>query len=125
MDSNDATATKVDDDEKEEDGVEQLDDNDDDEIDDDIDLSFASGRSDSVRLVIPLPDRLHQTIYHGPDGSKCGTIRLNESVFGIDPIRIDLIKQNVDYIRNKIRGIRKAKSKTISEVSGSGRKVRQ
>ena len=75
--------------------------------------------------VVPLPDRLHQTIYHGPDGSEAGTIWLDESVFGVDPIRIDLIKQNVDYIRNKIRGRRKAKTKTISEKSGSGRKVRQ
>ncbi|KAG7372042.1 50S ribosomal protein L4 [Nitzschia inconspicua] len=96
-----------------------LDDDDDDDLEGDFDFSS------SVRPVIPLPDRLHQSIYHGSDGSKSGTIWLNESVFGIDPIRIDLIKQSVDYIRNKIRGRRKAKTKTISEVSGSGRKVRQ
>ncbi|OEU18404.1 ribosomal protein L4, partial [Fragilariopsis cylindrus CCMP1102] len=53
-----------------------------------------------------------------------GSIWLESTVFGLDPIRIDLIKQAVDYIRNKIRGVRTAKSKTISEVSGSGRKVR-
>ena len=76
------------------------------------------------RLVIPLPDRL-KTDIHGVDGSVTGSLWLEPSVFGADPIRVDLIKQSVDYIRNKIRGRRKAKSKTISEVSGSGRKVRQ
>jgi large subunit ribosomal protein L4 len=93
-----------------------------DDDDDDFEVSSALG---NVRPVIPLPDRLHQTVYHGPDGSQAGTIWLDASVFGVDPVRIDLIKQNVDYIRNKIRGRRKAKTKTVSEVSGSGRKVRQ
>ncbi|KAL3944733.1 MAG: hypothetical protein SGBAC_001204 [Bacillariaceae sp.] len=79
---------------------------------------------DGPRLVIPLPDRLKANV-HGPDGSVNGTLWLDETVFGADPIRVDLIKQSVDYIRNKIRGVRKAKSKTISEVSGSGRKVRR
>lgn len=76
------------------------------------------------RFVIPLPDRLKATV-HGNDGNVNGTLWLDETVFGVDPIRVDLIKQSVDYIRNKIRGVRKAKSKTISEVSGSGRKVRK
>jgi large subunit ribosomal protein L4 len=100
------------------------DDYDDDDDDDEEDL-FQSTTSAAVRPVIPLPDRLQQDILHGPDGTKSGTIWLDETVFGVDPIRIDLIKQSVDYIRNKIRGRRKAKSKTISEVSGSGRKVRR
>jgi large subunit ribosomal protein L4 len=107
--------------------VDEIDDEDyvdEEDIDDDDDLEDFDIMG-SVRPVIPLPDRLHQTIYHGNDGSETGTIWLNESVFGVDPIRIDLIKQNVDYIRNKIRGRRKAKTKTISEVSGSGRKVRK
>lgn len=75
-------------------------------------------------VAIPLPDRLNVAV-HGVDGSINGTLWLDETVFGVDPIRIDLIKQSVDYVRNKIRGVRKAKSKTISEVSGSGRKVRK
>ncbi len=79
----------------------------------------------SAKYVVPLPDRLKTNVHYGLDGSISGTLWLESSVFGIDPIRIDLIKQSVDYIRNKIRGRRKAKSKTISEVSGSGRKVRQ
>lgn len=79
---------------------------------------------DGPRFVIPLPDRLKTTV-HGVDGRANGTLWLDETVFGVDPIRVDLIKQAVDYIRNKIRGVRKAKSKTISEVSGSGRKVRK
>lgn len=80
---------------------------------------------DGPRHVIPLPHRLNTNVYHGLDGTVSGTLWLDPSVFGADPIRIDLMKQSVDYIRNKIRGRRKAKSKTISEVSGSGRKVRQ
>jgi large subunit ribosomal protein L4 len=80
---------------------------------------------DAPRYVVPLPDRLKTDIHYGLDGSVTGSLWLDPSVFGIDPIRVDLIKQSVDYIRNKIRGRRKAKSKTISEKSGSGRKVRQ
>lgn len=79
----------------------------------------------SPRYVVPLPDRLKANVHYGLDGSVSGSLWLESTVFGIDPIRVDLIKQSVDYIRNKIRGRRKAKSKTISEVSGSGRKVRQ
>lgn len=90
---------------------------------DEVETSFEAAAA-SPRYVVPLPDRLKATV-HGPDGNANGTLWLEPSVFGVDPIRVDLIKQSVDYIRNKIRGVRKAKSKTISEVSGSGRKVRQ
>lgn len=48
----------------------------------------------------------------------------NKIVFGMDPIRPDLLQRVVTWQRNKKRGKRKAKTKTISEVSGSGRKVR-
>eukprot|EP00980_Cylindrotheca_fusiformis_P010253 scaffold2277_cov137-Cylindrotheca_fusiformis.AAC.8 len=89
-----------------------------------VEEGLMSTSTTTPRYVIPLPDRL-KTNVHGPDGSINGTLWLEPSVFGIDPIRVDLIKQSVDYIRNKIRGVRKAKSKTISEISGSGRKVRQ
>jgi large subunit ribosomal protein L4 len=82
-------------------------------------------RRHRVRVVIPLPDRLNAKVHYGKDGSLSGTFPLEESVFGIDPIRIDLMKQAVDYIRAKIRGRRKNVTKTISQVSGSGRKVRQ
>jgi large subunit ribosomal protein L4 len=97
---------------------------DDDEDDDDFDFDKDIEVSEP-RYIIPLPDRLKTDIRHGLDGSVSGSLWLDPSVFGADPIRIDLIKQSVDYIRNKIRGRRKAKTKTISEVSGSGRKVRQ
>jgi large subunit ribosomal protein L4 len=110
---------------------------DDDEIEEGEDSGYESGESDEEgdavvanleedtvpRYVVPLPDRLKADV-HGADGSVNGSLWLEPSVFGVDPIRVDLIKQSVDYIRNKIRGVRKAKSKTISEVSGSGRKVR-
>lgn len=75
--------------------------------------------------VVPLPERLKANVHFGQDGTASGTLWLESSVFGVDPIRVDLLKQSVDYIRNKIRGRRKARSKTVGEVSGSGRKVRQ
>ena len=81
-----------------------------------------------VVYAIPLPERLHvpvHTLFTSPDeDSKVGTITLHENVFGRDPIRVDLLKRTVNYIRNKKRGRRKAKTKTVSEVSGSGRKLR-
>ena len=92
------------------------------EYDDDEDFVVEDS---TPNYVVPLPDRLQTNIHHRIDGSVSGTLWLEPSVWGKDPIRIDLIKQSVDYIRNKIRGRRKAKSKTIGEVSGSGRKVRQ
>jgi large subunit ribosomal protein L4 len=78
----------------------------------------------------PLPDRLSveiHTLFTTPTSpsSLCGTIVLNRSVFGCDPIRVDLIKRAVDYYRAKTRGRRTAVTKTISQVSGSGRKVRK
>ena len=78
--------------------------------------------------VIPLPDRLHTSIYNfgiaTEDPEEVGTIWLNESVFGLDPVRVDLLKRAVDYHRAKKRGQRKAHSKTIGEKRGSGRKMR-
>lgn len=92
--------------------------------DDDEDLLFTPVSSSNLRKVIPLPDRLNVPVHHVSSSEEAvGSIWLDATVFGIEP-RIDLVAQNVNYIRNKIRGMRKAKSKTISEVSGSGRKVR-
>jgi len=100
----------------------------DDEIDEDIPLVFHTDTTNTTthRQVQPLPARLQMPIRDGPTIAKeaVGTIWLDSTVFGVDDIRVDLIAQNVNYIRNKIRGVRKAKSKTISEKSGSGRKVR-
>ena len=126
-DNDDAVQAKEDDEgiQEKEDGEEESDDYDDDDYDDDFDDNVEDGIDDSPKFVIPLPDRLKTDIRHGLDGSVTGSLWLEPSVWGIDPIRVDLIKQNVVYIRNKIRGRRKAKTKTISEVSGSGRKVRQ
>lgn len=53
-----------------------------------------------------------------------GTIWLPAHIFGRDPIRVDLIKRAVEYQRNRQRGKRKAITKTISMVSGSGKKMR-
>jgi large subunit ribosomal protein L4 len=87
--------------------------------------SVASLTDVDPQFVIPLPDRLRVNVHDVLDaGSVNGTLWLNPTVFGLHDIRLDLIQQNVVYIRNKIRGIRKTKTKTVSEVSGSGKKVR-
>jgi large subunit ribosomal protein L4 len=128
----------------------EYDDDDDDYDDDEITDGFVSKTSyynflrqqkeQLVRPVVSLPERLNVPILDGPKGpalveeesdgekdsstAEVGSIWLDGTVFGTDDIRTDLIKQNVDYIRAKIRGRRNAKTKTISERSGSGRKVR-
>lgn len=76
----------------------------------------------------PLPDRLNvevHTLFAPEHSTLTGTLYLDESVFGCDPIRVDFLKRAVNYYRARKRGRRTAKTKTISEVSGSGRKVRQ
>jgi len=76
-------------------------------------------------LVVPLPGRLNVAVLDKSDLlTEAGSIHLSANVFGQDPIRVDILKRVVQYQRDKKRGRRKAKSKTISEVSGSGRKVR-
>jgi large subunit ribosomal protein L4 len=108
-----------------EDDYESDDDAYDDFDDDDEDYDFAAVLEREVAFVTPLPDRLKATVQDVRDGSDVGTIWLHESVFGRDPIRIDLLKRAVDYHRAKKRGRRNAVTKTISQVSGSGRKLRQ
>jgi hypothetical protein len=56
-----------------------------------------------------------------------GTVQLPPDIFGKNPIRTDLIHRVVVYQRNKKRGKRNggARTKTISEVRGSGKKMRQ
>jgi hypothetical protein len=86
------------------------------------------------RRAIPLPQRLHVNIYQffnrddssNNNNNMIGTIHLEETVFGRSPIRTDIIHRVVVYQRNKKRGKRNAgaKTKTISEVSGSGKKMR-
>lgn len=95
---------------------------------------------ETVVYAVPLPERLHVKIHtlfpvvneeedetedEETDLNQVGSIWLNETVFGCDPIRVDLLKRAVDYYRAKKRGRRKAKTKTIGEVSGSGRKLRR
>lgn len=76
----------------------------------------------------PLPERLNvevHTLFAPEHSTLTGTLHLDASVFGCDPIRVDFLKRAVNYYRARKRGRRKAKTKTISEVSGSGKKVRQ
>jgi large subunit ribosomal protein L4 len=118
-----AAIAVVDEDEDEDDG-EKLDDAAaGEDLDDDVFIAIPQ-----VQYAKPLPDRLNVEIHTllAPEHSTlCGTIILDESVFGKDPIRVDLLKRAVNYYRNKLRGRRKAKTKELSEVSGSRRKVRQ
>lgn len=101
------------------------DDEDDDELFDEEDALIYPYR-EGVVYAKPLPERLNMeihTLFRTP--SLVGSIHLNESVFGLDPIRVDLLKRSVEYYRAKKRGRRNAVTKTISEVSGSGRKIRK
>mmetsp|Transcript_11651 Transcript_11651/g.23892 ORF Transcript_11651/g.23892 Transcript_11651/m.23892 type:complete len:381 (-) Transcript_11651:195-1337(-) len=80
-----------------------------------------------VTYAVPLPERLHvpvHTLFAPPYENEVGTLWLDECVFGCDPIRVDLLKRAAVYYRAKKRGRRKAKTKGIHEVSGSGRKLR-
>lgn len=76
------------------------------------------------QYAVPLPERLRVPVLRLSTAEEVGTLHLDPSVFGMDPIRADLLHRVVIYQRNKKRGRRKAKTKTVSEVSGSGRKVR-
>jgi Ribosomal protein L4 len=75
---------------------------------------------------IPLPLRLNVPIVDFVSSSEAGTIHLSPNIFGKDPIRTDILHRCVIYQRNKKRGRRNggAKTKTIGEVSGSGKKMR-
>ena len=100
-----------------------------DDCDDDVEMFDASTRPEPLKA-IPLPERLHVDIHQfncaDEDGNtKVGTIHLSRDVFGCDPIRTDILQRVVQYQRNKKRGKRyPAYTKTISEVSGSGKKMR-
>jgi len=100
-------------------------DDDDDDDDDDEPLYDLSTRPQPYRA-IPLPQRLHVPVLHFATSDPIGSIHLDPFVFGCDPIRVDILHKVVTYQRNKKRGKRyPARTKTISEVSGSGRKLRQ
>jgi large subunit ribosomal protein L4 len=95
--------------------------------DDDLDFGMLQDEHTAPMYAVPLPERLNVNIYtiFAPEHSnQVGTIHLDTATFGRDPIRTDMLKRAVDYYRAKKRGRRQAVTKTISEVSGSGRKVR-
>ena len=98
-------------------------------------LSIAYDASDAVPRVhyaIPLPDRLTVPIRTLQGNKETGggekdlpLFVLNEDLFGMHPIRKDLIHRVVIYQRNKKRGLRyPALTKTIHTKSGSGKKMR-
>lgn len=102
-----------------------VDEDDDDEEDEQRVLYDLSTKADVPRA-IPLPQRLHVPIMDFKSGTEVGTFHLSEHTFGCDPVRVDILHRVVVWQRNKKRGKRNAgaRTKTISEVSGSGRKVR-
>eukprot|EP00573_Skeletonema_grethae_P010219 CAMPEP_0201711720 /NCGR_PEP_ID=MMETSP0578-20130828/59285_1 /ASSEMBLY_ACC=CAM_ASM_000663 /TAXON_ID=267565 /ORGANISM="Skeletonema grethea, Strain CCMP 1804" /LENGTH=416 /DNA_ID=CAMNT_0048200777 /DNA_START=68 /DNA_END=1318 /DNA_ORIENTATION=+ len=105
--------------------VEEDDDDEDDEADEQRVLYDLSTKADVPRA-IPLPQRLHVPIMDFKSGEQVGTFHLSDKTFGCDPVRVDILQRVVVWQRNKKRGKRNAgaRTKTISEVSGSGRKVR-
>lgn len=100
-------------------------DSDDDEEDEERVLYDLSTKPDVPRAV-PLPQRLQVPILDVKTGEAMGTFHLSERTFGNDPVRVDILHRVVVWQRNKKRGKRNAgaRTKTIHEVSGSGRKVR-
>ena len=136
----DASLNKDDDDEKEEDAelsnlLNQLNVNGGDGTAYDI-----SSKKENVTMMeeyhaIPLPERLTVPILSvtsdsDDDEEEQGeeseeVMALDERVFGMEPVRTDLIHRVVVYQRNKKRGKRfPARTKTINERSGSGKKMR-
>mmetsp|Transcript_9752 Transcript_9752/g.16126 ORF Transcript_9752/g.16126 Transcript_9752/m.16126 type:complete len:407 (-) Transcript_9752:56-1276(-) len=115
--------------------IEEEDDDDDEytDIDDDADdeadeqrVLYDLSTKPDVPRAIPLPQRLHVPIMDFKSGDEVGTIHLSDKTFACDPVRVDILQRVVVWQRNKKRGKRNAgaRTKTISEVSGSGRKVR-
>lgn len=98
----------------------------DDDEDDNEGTYFSLQNQAEPIYVTPLPERLHVPIIDFATAEESGSIHLDSHVFGQDPIRTDILHRCVVYQRNKARGKRNggAKTKTISEVSGSGKKVR-
>jgi len=99
----------------------------DDDDEEDEEVWYDSTSKPEPQRVIPLPDRLIVTVLDKNDlSSAVGTFTLKSSVFGLPEVRVDLLKRVVQYQRNKKRGKRyPAVTKTISQVSGSGRKIRK
>jgi large subunit ribosomal protein L4 len=79
------------------------------------------------KFSIPLPHRLHVNIHNLATSDAIGTFHLSPQTFGLSPVRVDILHRVVVWQRNKKRGKRNAgaRTKTVSEVSGSGRKVRR
>ena len=108
---------------------EDYDDNEDEDEDDNEDeerVLYDLSTKPDVPRAIPLPQRLHVPIIDIKTGESIGTFHLSEKTFGNDPVRVDILHRVVVWQRNKKRGKRNAgaRTKTIHEVSGSGRKVR-
>lgn len=105
----------------------EIDDDEEDDDDEEERILFDLSTKPDIPRAIPLPQRLHIPILDIRTGETVGTFHLSEKTFGNDPIRVDILHRCVVWQRNKKRGKRNAgaRTKTVSEVRGSGRKVRQ
>lgn len=101
-------------------------DNDSEDDEDEERILYDLSTKPDVPRAVPLPQRLHVPILDLKTGEEVGTFHLSDRTFGNDPVRVDILHRVVVWQRNKKRGKRNAGAitKTIHEVSGSGRKVR-
>jgi len=106
--------------------IDSQDDDEDDYEDEDEGTYYSLSNQPEPIYVIPLHQRLNAQVIDFASNDEAGTIHLSEDVFGQEPIRTDILHRCVVYQRNKRRGKRNggAKTKTIGEVSGSGKKMR-
>mmetsp|Transcript_15274 Transcript_15274/g.27769 ORF Transcript_15274/g.27769 Transcript_15274/m.27769 type:complete len:416 (+) Transcript_15274:117-1364(+) len=116
----------IDDDDEEEDTDDYYDDEEEDDEEEGERILYDLSTKPDVARAIPLPQRLHVPVIDIKTGEEVGTFHLSEKTFGNDPIRVDILQRCVVWQRNKKRGFRNAGAitKTVSQVSGSGRKVR-
>lgn len=106
--------------------IEEDDEDYEDDDEDDEGTYYSLANQAEPLYATPLPERLHVPVIDFKSASESGSIHLSPDVFGQDPIRTDILHRCVIYHRNKKRGRRNggARTKTIGEKSGSGKKMR-
>jgi len=121
-----ASTEIVDEEEGDLEDYEDYDSEDDDDEEEEERILYDLSTKPDVPRAIPLPQRLHVPVLDIKTGEAVGTFHLSPQTFGNDPVRVDVLHRVVVWQRNKKRGKRNAgaRTKTVSEVRGSGRKVR-
>mmetsp|Transcript_5758 Transcript_5758/g.13115 ORF Transcript_5758/g.13115 Transcript_5758/m.13115 type:complete len:414 (+) Transcript_5758:88-1329(+) len=109
-----------------EEDMDEYEDYDSEDEDEEEQILYDLSTKPEIARAVPLPQRLHVPVIDIKTGEEVGTFHLSEKTFGNDPVRVDILQRVVVWQRNKKRGKRNAGAitKTVSEVSGSGRKVR-